>query len=378
MANSPSLPPPRCAYCSLWKQFVRHGGRHYDDVAHAPWAADGPPPEDALPWQNIIATPPSAQALAEAAAPSPARRCAKVGLKAHKIISHAPALRLQWLHIPKAGSSFGTTLFHFGCPRIPADAHADDGAPIVSLTTRFPRRRRRWCNKDAFSGNLNGHEPLRYPTQRGRTVALFRRPAHRLASECAALESEFTRAFGAAAAAPAGAVPTAAGGRTWANASVYSHSFLREFLYSHGLTHAAIEELRAAWNTHRRIPIGACTALDGLRGCQTKMVLGVPCAAPFALNASLLAEATRRVRDDFLFVGLTERFEASVCLFHARLGGSPVPAQFLNTRPRGVGIAIGSSSDRVALPEAAARDEWDEALYRAARERFETDVRALS
>ena len=44
-----------------------------------------------------------------------------------------------------------------------------------------------------------------------------------------------------------------------------------------------------------------------LRGCQTKMVLGVPCAAPFALNSSLLAEAVRRVTHDFVFVGLTDR-----------------------------------------------------------------------
>ena len=71
-----------------------------------------------------------------------------------------------------------------------------------------------------------------------------------------------------------------------------------------------------------------------MRGCQTKMVLGVPCAAPFALNASLLAEAIRRLKDDFRFVGLTGRWDESVCLFHARLGGAPVAAQFLNSRPR--------------------------------------------
>ena len=29
-----------------------------------------------------------------------------------------------------------------------------------------------WCDKDAFSGNLNGHEAVRYPQQRGRAVAV--------------------------------------------------------------------------------------------------------------------------------------------------------------------------------------------------------------
>ena len=66
--------------------------------------------------------------------------------------------RLHWLHVPKAGTSFGTTLYHYGCPRIPSDAAADDGAPIVSLTQRFPRGKRRYCERDAFLGNLNGHE----------------------------------------------------------------------------------------------------------------------------------------------------------------------------------------------------------------------------
>ena len=38
----------------------------------------------------------------------------------------------------------------------------------------------------------------------------------------------------------------------------------------------------------------------------------------------MVREALRRVRHDLLFVGLTERWDAAVCLFHARLGGAPV------------------------------------------------------
>ena len=290
---------------------------------------------------------------------------------------------------------------HRGCPRIPAEAAADDGAPIVRLTEAYPRGRRRWCDKDAFLGNLNGHEPLRYPEHRGHTVALFREPRARLASECAAIHAEFVRAFARGAVQPprrrllqrrgkrdgrrrrgtqsAGS----SGGAAWRERSVYSQPFLRQFLYSHGLSHRAIGQLAVLWNASRAIAAEDCVQLEGMRGCQTKMVLGVPCAAPFALNTSLLAEAVRRLRDDFRFVGLTDRWDQSICLFHARLGGEPVAAQFLNSRPRGILPSGATPPQQLARAPAVERadgeddpwhDEWDEALYRAAVARFDLDL----
>ena len=391
-----------CRYCSLWKAY--RGERYYDD-AHAPWRAPGAPRNaqdepQAGPWTNILPTAPSAEAWAAATTPDPARRCAGLGLATRAVAlvppppdmgRGRPGRRVHWLHIPKTGSSFGTTLYHWGCPRIPHDAYADDGAPIVRLTQKYPRARRKWCDRDAFSGNLNGHEPLRYPQQRGRTLALFRAPDRRLASECAALDTEFRRAFGASEAAPPGVSPGVQQ-RTMRhmhsrrtehrNGSIYANTFLREFLQSHGLSHAAIEALRIAWNAHRAIPVSVCAAQAGMRGCQTKMVLGVPCSAPYTLNASLFAEAARRVRRHFLFVGLTERFDESICLFHVRFGGQPVGTQFLNTRPRGIGVIGGSGGggggpSRRPWPRAGDSlppDAWDEALYRVAVERFEADL----
>ena len=142
--------------------------------------------------------------------------------------------------------------------------------------------------------------------------------------------------------------------------------------------------MRVAWNRsphggalgRRHIPLAACLALEGLKGCQTKMVLGLPCAAPIRLDARLLREAIRRLVHDFAFVGLTEAWEASVCLFHARLGGgAPVAAQFLNGRP--------GSTERRDTPALPSReigelleDEWDAAVYAAAKARFERDVTA--
>lgn len=219
-------------------------------------------------------------------------------------------------------------------------------------------------------------------------------------SECAAIASEFRRAFGAARIEPltAGGRPSRLGhgkrrrhrrGSGAGNdaraadgdglgegvqtaAAIYAQPFLREFLLSHGMSRTGIAALSAIWNDENQsIPLHRCLGLRGIKGCQVKMVLGVPCAAPFALNESLLAEAARRVASDFLFVGLTERWEASICLFHARLGGKALPIQFANSR-RGQHHERSSSASETSLLS----DEWDERLYQVAVHRFERDLAA--
>ena len=46
-----------------------------------------------------------------------------------------------------------------------------------------------------------------------------------------------------------------------------------------------------------------------------------------------LEKALQRLQDGFKFVGLTEYWEASVCLFHAMFGGECDAMEFENTRP---------------------------------------------
>ena len=370
------------AFADLWRRYFPPR-RDWDD-------SSGPK------WRNLVTT---------SSVPdhniSVNQICGALGLSFPSRSRHVRAAhRLHWLHIPKTGTSFGTTLMHRGCPRIPEIAGADDGAPIVSLTERYPRSDRRWCDRGAFLGNLNGHEPVRYPMHRGHTAALLRRPRDRAVSECAAIASEFRRAFGAARIEPltAGGRPGRLGhgkrrrhrrGSGVGNdaraadgdglgegvqtaAAIYAQPFLREFLLSHGMSRTGIAALSAIWNDENQsIPLHRCLGLRGIKGCQVKMVLGVPCAAPFALNESLLAEAARRVASDFLFVGLTERWEASICLFHARLGGKALPIQFANSR-RGQHHERSSSASETSLLS----DEWDERLYQVAVHRFERDLAA--
>ena len=59
----------------------------------------------------------------------------------------------------------------------------------------------------------------------------------------------------------------------------------------------------------------------GLRGCMTKMVLGKQCSERYQLTNADLEEAKRLVRSELAFVGIVEKWQESVRLFHSLHGG---------------------------------------------------------
>ena len=54
------------------------------------------------------------------------------------------------------------------------------------------------------------------------------------------------------------------------------------------------------------VSINTYTKYPGIEHCQTKMVLGYECAKEMSLNNEDFEEAKRRIKYDFLFIGLTE------------------------------------------------------------------------
>ena len=74
-------------------------------------------------------------------------------------------------------------------------------------------------------------------------------------------------------------------------------------------------------------PLKTYADLPGISGCQTKMVLGFECARDLAITEAARAEAVRRLREDFAFVGLQEQWESSVELLWRMFGvpGAPRP-----------------------------------------------------
>lgn len=68
-----------------------------------------------------------------------------------------------------------------------------------------------------------------------------------------------------------------------------------------------------------------------IKSCTTKMLIGKMCATPVNITASDRSLALSNLRG-FAFVGLTEAFNASVCLFHHMHGGPVFPFEFAYVR----------------------------------------------
>ncbi|EDQ86193.1 uncharacterized protein MONBRDRAFT_38476 [Monosiga brevicollis MX1] len=71
----------------------------------------------------------------------------------------------------------------------------------------------------------------------------------------------------------------------------------------------------------------------GIASCMTKMTLGYNCAHYVRLDESHLQEAKSRLEKDFAFIGLSEHWNASVCLFHRQYGGAMHQTELANLRP---------------------------------------------
>ena len=150
-----------------------------------------------------------------------------------------------------------------------------------------------------------------------------------------------------------------------------------------GPDNESLERLRRELNANysdyahlgpRRIDAAASqiyAAWPGLRGCATRLLTGRPCnAASAALGPDDAALAIARLRRDFAFVGLTEHFDVSVCLFGAMFGGAFSEANMLqNYRPS----AHTAHLERL-LPDYV--DEHDDAVYAEAERLFAAQLRA--
>merc|ERR1712226_143364 len=80
-------------------------------------------------------------------------------------------------------------------------------------------------------------------------------------------------------------------------------------------------------------------------------------------------EASRIIREEFAFVGLTDDWNVSVFLFHAMFGGTPDQADFKNTHKglRQTKFATNASVAAKQLKESGWQDPYDGPLFMAAK-----------
>lgn len=221
---------------------------------------------------------------------------------------------LFWLHIPKTGTSFGNTVYRYACPRLPHAARltkidfpgTERGQKMKKLVEMFPPER--WCPTDALATKppyerragvecrIAGHKPIvdgRETGQRG--VAMFRSSLHRLKS-------------------------------------AYGHG-----KHAFGMP----PEMKAALDL--TVGFEAYARFDGISGCMSKMMIGVNCGQSHTLSVPDLVQAIERLHTALGFVGITEYWNTSMCLFHAQFGGHVDGDGFVNVR---------AAADRVAQHQA--------------------------
>lgn len=227
--------------------------------------------------------------------------------------------KLSWLHIPKAGTSFANVLVTWGCPSLPAKAVVDEtySDEYGMFVPNFMHMHTKECAPGMTlcgSGHmpLKDHTCLDYSQHEGQFVAMFRQPEQRIVSG-----------------------------------------------FFHNL-HDVDEKSLDLPSYSRKIS-----------GCSVRMINGYSCGNKegIKMTEQLVETALDRLEDGFAFVGLTEEWALSVCLFHKMFGGTPHKREFQNVRPGAEHREMYDTSDLKGFVDAA-----DGAVYSRAYVMFWANV----
>ena len=261
-----------------------------------------------------------------------------------------PIHRIFWMHVPKCGSSFTHTVFHYACR----------GASWnVGRGTHHPPPGSCGDNISLLQRGMTGgnyHTPVQWIDNRmgdavGNVVAMFRRPSQRLMSAFAWMKE----------------MPKCCT-RDWGMGNMTGPCIGQRAQEPECRRRSAIFHMKDA---------AAFARTPGALGCQTKMLLGRRCQDDKFYPSREQQERARQFVDkDMAFVGLLEEWERSVCLWHARYGGLLYRAELTNTRPTTSVAAQPTGYNESVLNGIV--DPADELIYDAATTRFWRDVRSYA
>ena len=230
----------------------------------------------------------SRHATSSSSSSSSSSICASLNLTTAALEPRVLPNPTRWLHIPKCGMSLKNVIIHSACPGVPKTALFGSGL-------NSPFNLSQLCTTRLL-GRI-GHRPLSSVErlQPERVVALFRRPNQRIISAFYANRHSIGSGFDRNAA----RLVSSVGSRGEAKLVAFLNTTLPQ--YAH---------------------------FPGIAGCATRMILGDGCAGePSKPNRSMAVQAAALLRR-FAFIGLTERYAESICLWHATFGGEPLPVEF--------------------------------------------------
>lgn len=254
---------------------------------------------------------------------------------------------IRWLHVPKTGTSFISTIWAYACSgekvlELRVDPNATTGCSKCydfALMDRYPRDL--YCEAGALHERFQTqHAPLQESSIEGEGanyIGLFRDPSQRLIS-----------------------------------------AKMNGFHVS-GFTPETYRRLRDECANGNESQQVACYArFPGVAGCTTRLLAGDDCS--FDCNASYhtcthgeVPDARGKVHaalgalSKMKFVGLTEEWEETVCLFHLMFGGRLYSEEFKNEH-HDANHRLLEDYDTSLLGGFV--DEADEIVYQAAKDRF--------
>jgi len=205
---------------------------------------------------------------------------------------------IVWLHIPKCGTTFLNTLYHYACPGIPPSASVGKGTSEIfqtlDLTTKYPMDES-WdeictIRFEVTGLHIRGHDPIRWNTKLENVFAIFREPFDRVVSG------------------------------------------FNDYMQLSGKPE---HDKKLLWSVlrgqSRKIQFDAYVTFGDQLGCQTKMVVGHYCGSSHVLTDADLQKAKQRI-EEMGFIGITGEWNRSICLFHKQFGGKIFDVEYSNKR----------------------------------------------
>ena len=251
--------------------------------------------------------------------------------------------RFFWVHIPKCGSTFEVTLYLWACPApavlsnsvIRADMESNHSsfvsetvAHIKKCFSRQPRQGPLWC--DAADHRDRPHQPLD-ARNLGAAMVLLRDPRQR-----------FVSAF-------------------------------RNELHCYGLhdrdrwENAVNAALKPGGEQGQQRAVELFSLWEPGLGCQTKMMTGEACCETPRKHMGWeerLAKAIKRLsnKQEVAFVGITDLYAPSVCLFHAMHGGKLWDLELKNIHKTSTNLqkfALEMLQPSPPTPQTGGAPDWD-------------------
>jgi len=258
---------------------------------------------------------------------------------------------IRWLHIPKTGTSFANTIWHYGCPMLPENTSvADyDGRYEGHLNEEYPIEK--WC-PNLVDHTPSTHKPIgamEWSVNEGNFVAMVRDPTERIISAYSYANHHCIKDCNPE-------------NKKWLPAldSAKSCNEVRDISRRYSPECDALHESRC--------PSDYAETLAA-QGCMTKMILGYPCSSKVDLDADMRQKAVDRVKEGFAFVGLVEEWDLSLCMFHRELGGELYNAETAHIRSNSH-----EEGPKDCPSEETIEDDLDQPVYDAARQIFEDKV----